>query len=121
MAQRAFADRTVQEVGKLKHEYDTALESKHIKAETEVTLFQTENFYDPNKSQRRNSEKFILKPDPIMALDRILGVHPRHHSRSVFYKKDDKLASELLYTQANCIVGYHNKLQKQRLLLDKSI
>jgi hypothetical protein len=56
-----------------------------------------------------------------MALDRVLGVHPRHHARSIFYNKDDKMASELLYTQANCVVGYHNKLQKQRLLLDATI
>ena len=56
-----------------------------------------------------------------MALDRILGVHPHHNSASVFYNKDDKLSSELLYSQANCIVGYHNKLQKQRLLLDRQI
>lgn len=63
----------------------------------------------------------MLKPEPIMALDRILGVHPRHTSACVFYNKDDKLASELLYSQANCVVGYHNKLQKQRLLLDRSI
>lgn len=86
-----------------------------------MKLFQTEDFYDPNKSQRRNSEKFVLKPDPIMALDRILGVHPRHHSGLVYYNKDAKLSSELLYSQANCLIGYHNKLQKQRLLLDPTI
>jgi hypothetical protein len=45
-----------------------------------------------------------------MALDRILGVNPRHQSGDVWYNKDDKLASEVLYSQANCIVGYHNKL-----------
>ena len=56
-----------------------------------------------------------------MALDRILGVHPKHYSRSIYFNKDDKLASELLYTQANCIVGYHNKLQKQRLMLDPAV
>ena len=33
--------------------------------------------YDPNKSQKRNSENFVLRPDPIMALDRVVGVHPR--------------------------------------------
>jgi hypothetical protein len=31
------------------------------------------------------------------------------------------MASELLYTQANCVVGYHNKLQRQRLLIDATI
>jgi hypothetical protein len=108
-------------VDKIKENYDFNLESKHIKAEQEVTLFQAENFYDPNKSQRRNCENFVLKPEPIMALDRILGVHPLHNSHNVFFNKDPKLASELLYTQANCIVGYHDKLQKQRLLLSKEV
>lgn len=58
-----------------------------------------------------------MKPDPIIALDRILGVNPKHQSGCVWFNKDDKLASEILYTQANCVVGYHNKLQKQRLIL----
>ena len=39
-----------------------------------VTLFQKDDFYDPNKSQRRNCENFVLKPDPILTLDRIMGV-----------------------------------------------
>jgi hypothetical protein len=33
-----------------------------------------------------------------MALDRIMGVHPRHHSGYVYFNKDEKLASELFYT-----------------------
>ncbi len=58
-----------------------------------------------------------MKPDPIIALDRILGVNPKHSSGNVWFNKDDKLCSEILYTQANSIIGYHNKLQKQRLIL----
>lgn len=86
-----------------------------------VTLFQTDDFYDPNKSQRRNCENFVLKPDPILTLDRIMGVQPRHHAGTVHFNHDEKSASEILYSQANCIVGYHAKLQKQRLLLDPQI
>ena len=74
-------------------------------------MYQSDDFYDPNKSQRRNSEKFLLKPDPILALDRILGVHPRHFSGKVFFNMDAKMASEVLYTQANSIIGYHSSKQ----------
>lgn len=52
-----------------------------------------------------------------MALDRILGVNPKHQSGDVWFNKDDKLASEVLYSQANCIIGYHHKIQKQRLIV----
>ena len=47
-----------------------------------------------------------------MELERIIGINPNHHSGSVFYNKDEKLASELLYTQASTIVCYHNKNHK---------
>lgn len=60
-----------------------------------------------------------MKPDPIIALDRVLGVHPLHCAEGSFYNKDEKLASELLYTQANSFIGYHHKIQKQRLFMDK--
>ena len=45
----------------------------------------------------RNSENFILRPDPIMALDRVVGVHPRFAAGQVYFNQDPKLASELLY------------------------
>ena len=75
--------------------------------------------YDPNKTQRRNSENFILRPDPIMALDRVVGLHPRFAAGQVYFNQDPKLASELLYCQANVMLGYHATLQKQRLFKDK--
>ena len=75
--------------------------------------------YDPNKSQKRNSENFVLRPDPIMALDRVVGIHPRFSAGVVQFNKDAKLASEILYCQANLLLGYHSKLQQQRLFHDK--
>jgi hypothetical protein len=39
----------------------------------------------------------VLKPDPIMALDRVVGMHPRFTAGQVFFNKDPKLASELLF------------------------
>lgn len=54
-----------------------------------------------------------------MALDRVLGVHPLHCAQESFFNKDEKLASELLYTQANSFVGYHHKISKQRLFMNK--
>ena len=65
--------------------------------------------YDPNKSQKRNSENFVLRPDPIMAIDRVVGMHPRFSSGQVMFNQDPKLASEILYTQANLLLGYHSK------------
>ncbi len=61
----------------LKQDYTTALESKNITQNAEMTLHQENMLYDPNKSQKRNSENFVLRPDPIMALDRVVGIHPR--------------------------------------------
>jgi len=59
-----------------------------------------------------------LKPDPIMSLDRVIGVDPAHCCWDTFFNKDEKLASELFYTQANSFVGYHHKISKQRLFVD---
>ena len=95
---RQGIEKTVKEVEQLKKDYDLQLESKHIKKHADVLLYQTGDFYDPNKSQRRNAESFILKPDPIMNLDRVVGVHPLHCCEDSFFNKDEKLASELLYT-----------------------
>jgi len=104
----------------IKQEYDLSLKSKHIKPEAEMTLYRDEGLYDPNKSQRQNCEKFILKPDPIVGLDRIIGVHPRFNSGAVFFNKDPKLSSEIIFSQANVLLGLHAQLQKQRLFSEES-
>ena len=83
-------------------------------------MYQRDALYDPNKSHRRNAEEFVLRPDPIMGLDRVVGVHPRYTSGQAAFNKDPKLASEILYTQANLLLGYHHKLDKQRLFMDKN-
>lgn len=54
-----------------------------------------------------------------MALDRVVGIHPRFSAGQVFFNQDAKLSSEILYCQANLLLGYHSKLQKQRLFHDK--
>lgn len=54
------------------------MHSKNIRPNVEVTLYHDQQIYDPTKSQYANSENFILKPNPILALDRIVGMHPRH-------------------------------------------
>lgn len=62
---------------------------------------------------------FVLKPNPIMKLDRTIGMHPRFHSGKVFFNKDAKLSREILYTQANLLLGYQHSTQKQRLFYEK--
>ena len=103
----------------LKTEFSANLESKNITQQAELTLHQENMLFDPNKSQKRNSENFVLRPDPIMALDRVVGIHPRFSAGQVYFNKDAKLASEILFCQANLLLGYHSKLQKQRLFHDK--
>ena len=54
-----------------------------------------------------------------MKLDRTLGFHPRYHSGKVFFNRDAKLSREILYTQANLLLGYQHSTQRQRLFYDK--
>ena len=46
----------------------------------------------------RDEEIFVLKPNPIMKLDRTIGIHPKFSSGSIFFNKDAKLSREILYT-----------------------
>ena len=48
-----------------------------------------------------------------------MGVHPRSAAGQVFFNKDPKLASEVLYCQANVMLGFHATLAKQRFFKDK--
>ena len=45
-----------------------------------------------------DQENFVLKPNPIMRLDRVIGMHPRYQSGQIFYNRDMKLSRELIYT-----------------------
>lgn len=47
-----------------------------------------------------------------MAIDKVVGMHPRFSAKQVHFNRDAKLASEILYCQANLLLGYHAKLQK---------
>ena len=53
-----------------------------------------------------------------MRLDRVIGIHPKFNSGKIFYNKDPKLSKELLYTQANMLLGYYPPQQRQRLFYD---
>lgn len=72
-------DVTSQEIEQIKREFNFNLESKNLAVSAEIKNFHEQGKYDPNISQRRNCENFVLKPDPIMALDRVIGVHPRYN------------------------------------------
>ena len=74
------------------------MESKNITQDAYMLMYQKDVAYDPSKSQRRNAEEFVLKPDPIMRLDRVIGVHPRYTSKHVAFNQDPKLSSEILYS-----------------------
>lgn len=50
-----------------------------------MRLYQDKALYDPNKSQKRNCENFVLKPDPIMAIDKVVGMHPRFSAKQVLF------------------------------------
>ena len=110
--QRQGLEVCMDDINFLKNDYSAALESKNVTQNAEMVLHQENMLYDPNKSQKRNSENFLLRPDPIMALDRVVGIHPRFSAGVVQFNQDAKLASEILYCQANLLLGYHSKLQK---------
>jgi hypothetical protein len=107
---RLILDMTTHEIEQIKEQHNYNLESKNIFPNQEVTSYHKLTNYDYNKSQRRNCENFMLRPDPIMALDRVTGLHPRFNPGQVYFNKDPKLASELLFCQANLMLGYHATL-----------
>ena len=45
-----------------------------------MTLYHENALYDANKSHKSNSEDFVMKPNPILALDRVVGSHPRYRA-----------------------------------------
>jgi hypothetical protein len=55
-----------------------------------------------------------------MKLDRTIGFHPRFTSGQVYFNRDLKLSREILYTQANLIIGYQHSSQKQRIFYEKT-
>ena len=65
-------------------------------------------------------EAFVLKPNPIMKLERSIGFHPKFTSGGLFFNRDPKLSREILYTQANMLLGYQPSCQRQRLFYERS-
>lgn len=65
-------------------------------------------------------EAFVLKPNPIMKLERSIGFNPKFTSGGLFFNRDPKLSREILYTQANMLLGYQPSCQRQRLFYERS-
>jgi hypothetical protein len=103
-------ERTNHEIEQIRTEFDCNLKSKNIHSDVEVTLYHDNTLYDANKSHKSNSQDFVLKPNPILGLDKVVGMHPRYRADQIFFNKDMKLAHELVYCQANLLLGYHSQL-----------
>ena len=76
-------EKTMQEINALKEDYSYNLQAKKLTEQAEITLYQDQSLYDPRldpKNANKQREKFILKPNPIMRLDRIVGWHPNYTS-----------------------------------------
>jgi len=62
---------------------------------------------------------FILRPEPIARLDRVVGWHPHFTSSKVYFNQDPKLSKELIFTQSNMLLGFYPPLQKQRVFMER--
>jgi hypothetical protein len=60
----------------------------------------------------KDGETFVLKPNPIMRLERSIGIHPKFTCNKVFFNRDVKLSREILYTSANLLLGYQPSTQR---------
>jgi len=109
----------MKEIENLKEDYNWNLQAKNINKEVEVTLYQGESLYDPAQGGEGNDPSFILKPNPIMRLDRVVGWHPNYTSGRVYFNHDPKLSKELIFTQSNMMLGFYPPLQKQRLFYER--
>ena len=69
----------MQEIEALKEEYNYNLHAKNLTEQAEITLYEEKTLYDPRQDAKRG-EKFVLKPNPIMRLDRVVGWHPNYTS-----------------------------------------
>ena len=102
---------TIDKIDELKKDYNYNLTSKNILPQADVTLYEEKSLFDKlNRNRFLNQEKFILKPNPIMRLDRVVGWHPNNTCGQVFFNRDPKLPQEILYTQANLMIGYYPPL-----------
>jgi hypothetical protein len=61
----------------LQNEYDYNLHAKNIEEKANITLYEEKSLFD-GKKEIKKGEKFVLKPNPIMRLDRVIGWHPNY-------------------------------------------
>lgn len=66
-------------------EYQYNLTAKNIATNVEVTLYENQTEYVP---PRANGDDFVLRPNPIMRLDSIVGWHPHYSSGRVYFNYD---------------------------------
>lgn len=88
--------RTMKDISKIQKKYQYNLEAKNINRDVEVTLYENAVDYEPPKGQSKDG--FVLRPNPIMRLDSIVGWHPHYTSGRVYFNHDPKLSKELVYT-----------------------
>ena len=103
------------DIEELQKTYKYNLEAKNLAETAEITLYQDQSLYDPRadpRNQKHSKEKFILKPNPIMRLDRVVGWHPNYTSGQIYFNPDPKLSKEILFSQANLLLGFYPPLQK---------
>lgn len=73
-------ERTMREIDALKEDLNYNLHAKAIDNSVEVKLYEDKALYDPKFDPKNMSkkDKFVLKPNPIMRLDRVVGWHPHN-------------------------------------------
>ena len=108
-AETGQMQRTAEDISKILNTYNYNLKSKNLDQEADVTLFgaDQQQKYEPPSG---TDAEFILKPSPILRLDRIVGWHPHYTASKVFFNPDQKLSKELIYSQANMMLGYYPPL-----------
>ena len=97
------------DIEELQENYKYNLQAKSLTEQAEITVYEEKSLYDP-KQETKKGYKFVLKPNPIMRLDRVIGWHPNYTSGQVFFNPDPKLSKELLYSQSNLLLGFYPPL-----------
>lgn len=102
-------DKTLSEMNFIKNEHQMTLESRSLLDRAEVTLYKKESqpLNLANKSTLPNSDGFILRPDPILHLERIAGGVSKHQCGKICYNQDMRRPHEVFYTQAHLLIGYY--------------
>lgn len=77
----------MREIEALKDEMHFNLQAKNIDHKAEIKLYEDKPLYDARLDPKNmsNSEKFVLKPNPIMRLDRVIGWHPNFTCGQIYF------------------------------------